>query len=138
LTDSETGEIVGARLAGTYVIKSITLLGVLRATVFTVIPAYMNHGKTTSTKRNRGRKSTLTERDRRTLRRFVSKYNRTTAAGVTAELNIHPEDTVSTKTLRREILKSNIHARAAIAKPLITESNAQMHKRWCHDHKTRI
>jgi hypothetical protein len=28
-------------------------------------------------------------------------------------------------------------ARALIAKPLTAESNAQMRKRWCHDHKTR-
>jgi hypothetical protein len=33
--------------------------------------AYTNHGKTTSAKRNSGWKSTLIERDRCTLRRFV-------------------------------------------------------------------
>jgi hypothetical protein len=32
--------------------------------------------------------------------------------------------------------KSNIHGRAAIAKPMSTESNAQTRKRWCHDHET--
>jgi hypothetical protein len=47
------------------------------------------------------------------------------------------EDPVSTKTEGRELHKPNIHGRAAIAKPLITESNAEMRKRWCHDHKTR-
>jgi hypothetical protein len=46
------------------------------------------------------------------------------------------EDPVSKKTVRREVHKSNIRGRAAIAKPLITESSAQMCKRWCHDHKT--
>jgi hypothetical protein len=40
---------------------------------------------------------------------------------VTAELNIHREDPISTKTVRRELHKSNIHGRAAVAKPLITE-----------------
>jgi hypothetical protein len=55
--------------------------------------------------------------------------NSTTAAYVTA-------DPVSTKTVRRELHKSNIHGGAAIAKSLITESNAQMRERWCHDHKT--
>jgi hypothetical protein len=43
--------------------------------------------------------------------------------------------TVSTKTVRRELHKFNNHGIAAIPKPLITESNAQMRKRWCHDHK---
>jgi hypothetical protein len=45
---------------------------------------------------------------------------------VIAELNIHAEKPVSTKTAQRELRKSNIHGRAAIAKPLITKSNAQM------------
>jgi hypothetical protein len=44
----------------------------------------------------------------------------------TAELNIHLEDPASTKSVRRELHKSNIHSKAAIAKPLITESNVQM------------
>jgi hypothetical protein len=78
----------------------------------------------------------LTERDRRTLKRIVSKYRRTTAEQVTVELNVLLEDPVSTKTVRRELHISSIHGRAAIAKPLITESNAQMRKRWCPDHKT--
>jgi hypothetical protein len=45
------------------------------------------------------RKSTLTEKDRRILRRVVSKNHATTAA----ELNIHLEDPVSTKTARRDV-----------------------------------
>jgi hypothetical protein len=55
---------------------------------------------------------------------------------VIAELNIHLEDPVSTETVPRKLHKSSIHGRDAIAKPLITESNTQMRKRWCHDHKT--
>jgi hypothetical protein len=43
---------------------------------------------------------------------------------VTAEPNIHLEAD-STKTVWRELHKSNIHGRAAIAKPLITENNAE-------------
>jgi hypothetical protein len=42
----------------------------------------MNHGKTTSVIRNSGQKSTLTERDHRTLGRIVSKNHTTTAAQV--------------------------------------------------------
>jgi hypothetical protein len=52
------------------------------------------------------------------------------------ELNVHLEDPVSTKTDRCDLHKSNIHRRAAVAKALTTESNAQMCKRLCHDHKT--
>jgi hypothetical protein len=58
---------------------------------------YTNHGKTTSAKRNSGQKSILTERDHHTLKRIVSENHRTAAAQVTAELNIHLEDSVSKK-----------------------------------------
>jgi hypothetical protein len=79
-------------------------------------------------KRNSGRKSTLVERDCRILGRIISKNHKRTAAQVTAEMNIDLEDPVCTKTVRRELHKSNIHGRATIAEPLIAESNAQMHK----------
>jgi hypothetical protein len=54
---------------------------------------------------------------------------------VTAELNVHLEDPVGTKTGRCELHKSDIHGWAAITKLLITERITQMRKRWCHDHK---
>jgi hypothetical protein len=62
LSDFERGETAGARVAGASVIKSTTST----ATVSKVISAYANHGKTSAAKRNSGRKSTMTERDRRT------------------------------------------------------------------------
>jgi transposase len=71
LFDFERRQTVGTRLAGAFLIKTATLLGVSRKTVSKVMSAYTNHGKATSAKRNSGRKSTLTERDRRTLRRIV-------------------------------------------------------------------
>jgi hypothetical protein len=55
---------------------------------------------------------------------------------VTAEISIHLEDSVSTKTARREIHKRNIHGKAAIAKHLISENNTKWRKRWCDDHET--
>jgi predicted transcriptional regulator len=99
LSNFERGQIVGPRLAGASVTKIATLLGVSRATVSKVMSAYTNHDKTTSAMRSSERKSTLTERGRRTLRRIVSKNERTIAA----ERNIHLEDPVSTKTVRREL-----------------------------------
>jgi hypothetical protein len=85
------GQIVGGCIAEASVTETATL-GVSRATVPKVMSAYTNHGKTTSAKKNSGQKSTLTERDCRTLRRIVLKNHRTTAAQVTAELNIqHPQ-----------------------------------------------
>jgi transposase len=61
LSDFERGQIVGARLAEVSATETVTLLGVSRATVSEVMSAYTNHGKTTSAKRNSGRKSTLAE-----------------------------------------------------------------------------
>jgi IS30 family transposase len=55
LSNFEREQIVGARLAGASVIKTATLLGVLKATVSNML-------------RNGGRKSTLRERDHSTLR----------------------------------------------------------------------
>jgi transposase len=69
------------------VIKTAALLGVSRETVSKVMSAYTNHGKTSSAKRKSGRKTTLTERDRLTLRRTVWKNHRTTAAQVTGQQN---------------------------------------------------
>jgi hypothetical protein len=79
---------------------------------------------------NSGRKPKLSERDCRTLRTIIYKNHRIAAAKMTAELNIHHEDPVSIKTVRRELHKSNLYGRAAIAKHLITENNAKSRKRW--------
>jgi hypothetical protein len=78
LSNFQRGQIVGARLAGASEIK---------ATVSKVMLAYTKHGKIISAKRNSGRKPTVIERDRRTLRRIVSKNHRTTAAQVTGQQN---------------------------------------------------
>jgi biotin operon repressor len=99
LSNFERGQIVVMPLARASMTKIALLLGVSRTRISKVMLAYTNHGKTTTAKRNGGRKLTLTERDRPTLRGNVSKNHRTTAAQVTAKLNIHLEDTVSTKTV---------------------------------------
>jgi transposase len=140
LSEFERGQVVGARLAGESVTKIDTLLGVSRATVSEVMSAYTDHGKTESAKRNSGQKSTLTERDHRTQRMIISKksHDYRSTSDRTAELNIHLEDPISTKTVQRELHKFNICGRAVTTKLLITENNAQIRKRWCHDHKTWI
>jgi transposase len=88
LSDSERGQIVGGRIPEAPLTQTATS-GVSRAIVSTVMSAYINHGKTTSAKRKCGRKSKLTEGDRRILRKTVSKNRRTTAAQVTAEMNMY-------------------------------------------------
>jgi len=85
LSDFKKGQTDGAHLAGAYVPKTATLLGVFRATVPKVITVYINHGRTPSAERNSGRKPKQTERDCHTLRRIVSKYHAATAAKVMAD-----------------------------------------------------
>jgi hypothetical protein len=59
------------------------------------------------------------------LKRIGSKNHRNAAAKVTAELNVHLEDPVSTTRVRGKIHRSNIHRRSAIATPLITEKTVK-------------
>ena len=101
MSDFQRGRIVGERLAGESVTKMATLLDVSRAAFSNVMTSYKNHGKTSSAERNSGRKSKLSERGRHTLKRTLSKNHRTTAAQVTAELNIHLEERVPPKRARR-------------------------------------
>jgi len=70
-----------------------------------------------------------------TLKRTVSKNHKTTAANVTVELKIHLEDPFSTKTVWRELHKSNIHVTAATAQPLVTENSTKKRKRCSDDRK---
>jgi len=98
LSDFQSGQIVGVRLAEASVTKMATLLCVSRAAIAKVMTAYTNHGKTASAKRNSGQKTKLSERDHCTLK-SVSNSHRTAAAKVTAEINIHLADFVSTKTI---------------------------------------
>jgi predicted transcriptional regulator len=72
LPDFQRGQIIGAHLAEAHVTKTATLLGVCRAAVSKVMMINTNHGRTSSTKRNSGRKPKLSEMDCCTLKRIVS------------------------------------------------------------------
>ena len=98
LSDFQRELMVGVPLVGTSVTKTATSLGLSGAAVSKDLTAYTNHGKT-SAERNSGRNPKLSERDCHKLKTTVSKNHRTTAANVQAELNIHFEDPVSTKTV---------------------------------------
>jgi hypothetical protein len=95
-------------------------------TVSKVMSAYMNHGKTTSAKRNSGQKSTLTEKRLSYIEDCFQK-SRNYCSTV---------DRTEYSSWRQFPEKLYDATWAAIAKPLITESNAQMRKQWCHNHKT--
>jgi len=77
VSDFQRERIVSARVTGTSVNKTASLLDVSRAAVSRVMMAYTNHGETSSAKRNSSRKPKLSERDCRTLKIIVSKNHRT-------------------------------------------------------------
>ena len=118
LSDFKWGQIVGARMAGARITKTDKLFDVARSTISKVMTAFEKEGKTSSLKQNLGeKKRKLSDRDRRTLRRIVMKDHKTTAPKITAGLNDHLENAVSSKKLRKGLHKAGFHERAAIRKP---------------------
>jgi len=72
LSDIQKGQIVGARLGGASLTKTVTSLGVSRATVLTVRTTHII-GRRHQLGENNGLKPTFNENDRLT---FVSKLKR--------------------------------------------------------------
>jgi hypothetical protein len=80
------------------VTKTATLIGVSRATVSKLMASYMNHGKTTTVKRNSGRKSTDRKRSSYIEKECLKKSQNYCSTGDrAAELNTYPEHPVTTK-----------------------------------------
>ena len=117
LSEFKRGQIVGAYMAGTSVIKIAELFGVGKCIVLKVMTVFEEEGKTSSLKQNSGRKRKLSDRDHRTLRWIVRKDYKNTALKIIADLNDHHKNIVSSKTVRRELHKAGFHRRAAIRKP---------------------
>ncbi|GFV16105.1 transposable element Tc1 transposase [Trichonephila clavipes] len=72
LSDVKIGMIIGIRLTGVSMSRTVKLVGVSRTTVSRVITAYTNMGKVTSVKNSSGRKSMLKDCERRVLKRTVA------------------------------------------------------------------
>jgi hypothetical protein len=81
--------------------------------------AHTNHWKTSSAERNSGQKPKMIERDRHTLR-IVPDNHGTTVAQVTAELNIHLEDPVTTKKSDKSFTNSTSSVQLQLLNLLIT------------------
>jgi hypothetical protein len=130
LSDFEREQTVGAHLAGTTVIKTDILLGILRQ-----LPRLCWHAQIMG-------------------RQHLSKEERWVKINTDRKRTLYIEKDCFEKSQNNcskteysswrpcfhknwcQLHKSNLHGRPAIAKPLITGSNAQMFKQWCHNHKT--
>jgi hypothetical protein len=122
LSEFERGQIVGGCLVGASETKTATLFGVCGIHESWEESNISEEEQWAKMNTDR-RRSSYIENDY-----FEKSQNYCSTADRKAELNINFEDPVSPRTLRRELHKSNLHGRAAIAKPQITKSNAQMRK----------
>jgi transposase len=118
-------------MAGASVTETSRMLYVFRGTVSKVMTAFETEAKISSRKHRSGRKSKLTERDRRYLNRIVRDNRKATAVKITADLNGHLQNLVFIKTVCQELNRSRFYGRAAIRKPLVSNSNASKRKEWC-------
>ena len=136
ISEFKRGQIVGACLTGASVTRTASLCGVSRATGSRVRSAYHLEGQTTSNRSNCRCKRKLSEKDVWVLTQIVSKKHKTTAAQLTAELNVHLDSAVSSKTVCRELHRVNIHGQAAIAKSPVTRANGKRRFQRCRQRKS--
>ena len=85
LSDYKRGQIVGARKASVSLTKTAESFGVVKTTVSKLISAFET-GQTSALKQNSRRKQKLSDVDRRTFTRIVTRNHQNTAPKITVEL----------------------------------------------------
>ena len=103
LSDFKRGQIVDARTADSSVTKSVELFGVARSTVSKEMTAFEKEGKTSTLKLK------LSDGDHWTLTQIVRKDHKNIAPTISAELNDHLKNPVSSETVRRRLHKVGFH-----------------------------
>ena len=95
-------------MTGARVTKTTEFFRVARSTVAKVISPF-EQGKASSLKQNSGRKRKLSYKSCRTLKWIVWKEHKNTAPKITAEVNDHLENPVSSTTVMRELHKDGFY-----------------------------
>jgi hypothetical protein len=103
LSDYERRQIVDVLLAGASVTKSATLIGVSRATVFLGYVSIHESWEDNISEKERWVKINIDRKRSSCIEDgFEKSYNYCSTGNRTAELNMHLEDPVSTKSVQRE------------------------------------
>ena len=76
--------------------------------------AFVKEGKTTSVKQNSGRMRKLSDRNSQALTQIVRKDYKNTAPKITAELNDHLANPVSSKTVRSRISREGCNQKTIL------------------------
>lgn len=131
----ERGEIVGAHKFGHSVSEISAKLNVAKTTVRRIISEWKRCGISKPNVRT-GRPKKLTDRDRRTLKRVVINNRQASLPAIADDFRcLSGTETVSDRTVRREVIGLGFHGRAAAHKPLITRTNARRRLEWCKEHR---
>ena len=103
-----------------------------KTTIHNIISKYNKAGAITVAPRS-GRPKILTERDKRHLKTIVVQNRREPTAKIHENFNISTGNEVSKRTVRRALYELGYYSRAALRKPLVSESNRKIHLNWARE-----
>ncbi|XP_041125153.1 YTH domain-containing protein 1-like isoform X1 [Polyodon spathula] len=116
LSKFERGMIVGARLLGAPVSQTSVLSGKSKTTVSRVFTEWRKSQKTTTDRSRCGRKRLVTDSVRQWLEKIVTSERTMTIAAITQTLNAGSDETVSARTVRRELRRMGFYCRVQLQK----------------------
>ncbi|PKK73856.1 hypothetical protein RhiirC2_739972 [Rhizophagus irregularis] len=121
LTEGQKGGIIAAKKLGHTDSKTAEVVGCSRSSVQRVWKSYESEELS---KKRTGRPKTLTESERKLLKRSVirnKKTRRQTLSQIRLNYVNKTNKTASTQTIRKELAKENLHSRIPRFSPLISE-----------------
>ncbi|CAB5357212.1 unnamed protein product [Rhizophagus irregularis] len=135
LTEGQKGGIIAAKKLGHTDSKTAEVVGCSRSSVQRVWKSYESEELS---KKRTGRPKTLTESERKLLKRSVIK-NKKTRRQTLSQIRLNyvnkTNKTASTQTIRKELAKENLHSRIPRFSPLISESNKAKRLLWARAHE---